>query len=286
MKEILKLLPPQSYFDLYQEIVQSKRDQDVKRALNGARAIIAARYALLENAIDNSALHTVTEEPNLRYLADELRSCYGNKPKKLKVIFDGIKNAQVNRILERCPYCGMTLPKTHDHYLPESRFPEFSAHALNLVPCCHECNSVKGNRWKNGGRRIFYHFYSDIAPQHQFLFVSLITRQGARGFGTQFSIARPASITNNDVWALVESHFDELNLLERFKDQANNEISSTFDTCVSHLEDRGASVERFLSEMSRRYRAVFGANHWRIVLWDALAQNQIFIALVELEAIT
>lgn len=42
---------------------------------------------------------------------------------------------------ERCPFCGgIGRPRNIDHFLPKSKFPQFSVLPVNLVPSCRDCN--------------------------------------------------------------------------------------------------------------------------------------------------
>ena len=44
-----------------------------------------------------------------------------------------------------CPYCGISDVKEIDHFLPKSKFPEFSLYLPNMVISCSDCNGEKDN---------------------------------------------------------------------------------------------------------------------------------------------
>jgi 5-methylcytosine-specific restriction endonuclease McrA len=44
-----------------------------------------------------------------------------------------------------CPYCGLTESKQIDHFLPKSKFPEFSLYLPNMIVICSDCNKSKDN---------------------------------------------------------------------------------------------------------------------------------------------
>lgn len=47
----------------------------------------------------------------------------------------------LNSAKEKCPFCGgIGTPRNLDHFLPKSRFPQFSVLPRNLVPSCRDCN--------------------------------------------------------------------------------------------------------------------------------------------------
>ena len=60
-----------------------------------------------------------------------------NEKKEARRIYDQILNAAH----ERCPFCGgIGTPRNLDHFLPKSKFPQFSTLPHNLVPSCRDCN--------------------------------------------------------------------------------------------------------------------------------------------------
>lgn len=99
------------------------------------------------------------EPAELKHLKS-LRLKYGRKYQKQyglskkRVWYDGevkslsIKHNIVRSLLTgsrfRCAYCTKRLvanDKPIDHFIPNSDFPEYSFHSLNLVPSCGYCNS-------------------------------------------------------------------------------------------------------------------------------------------------
>jgi 5-methylcytosine-specific restriction endonuclease McrA len=277
MKGLTAVAPP--YIDRYRLVVCGKKDAEVKARLETVDANVATRYKAFEAAVSSSSIRTLPENPALQAMADDLRSCYAIRTKNLGTILKAIKSAQPKRLLEKCPYCGITLPTTHDHYLPASKYPELAVHGLNLVPCCSSCNETKGNRWKDTQQRWFIHFYSDPIPDAQFLCVTLVPSPAADAIGARFEIRCP-STTPAHVWATIENHFTKLNLLERYSEFVNEEIASALDACVDHVCDGGHNATNFLIRTASRLDAVFGTNHWRVVLCRALAGSHVFLDMV------
>ena len=89
-------------------------------------------------------------------------------------IFQEVKRQLLKNIPEgrtgMCPFCMISEPTTFDHYFSESEYPEYIIFAPNLVPCCSQCNSIKGNRLfsENQRERKIIHFYYDNLPQMQY----------------------------------------------------------------------------------------------------------------------
>lgn len=274
-----------SYIQKHKDVVTSKADtikgspNTTKTNLLNLEQQISARYNVFENAVANNTLFNLNEDINLIRHKDDLLSCYTGRTAKVKVIFKTITDAQPQRFLKRCPYCGITLPKTYDHYLPETKFPEFSVHALNLIPCCGTCNQTKNNDWKNATHRTFLYFYTDTIPNTNYLHISLSHNIAASTISAHFSIQRPANIQNN-VWDILKSHYDKLSLITSYNEYANDEITEIFNVCVSHLRYGGNQLSNFIKDLVSTEEFLYGLNHWRVVLMKALASNNHFQTLV------
>lgn len=283
MKNLDRVLEPPQYFSWHRDIVNSKRNGPVKTALQGLSNQVALRYQELENYIGSQTIESINVDDVMQANSEELLSCYKNKTKKTNAVFKVIKSAQTNEArLSRCPYCGITTPNTHDHYLPEDRFPEFAVHPLNLVPCCSGCNSSKGNRWIIDNRRLFLHFYSDELSSEQYLFVQIVQRNGNIGVGAKFYISenKPTDVTDFQ-WQLIKSHYTRLSLIERYNEEVNSEVASIFTICKSHLSDGGQNIENFLNIQATSEESIYGINYWRVVLMRKLAQTPDFRDIVQ-----
>lgn len=271
-----------SHIAMYRALVKKKYKTKEKASLLLIDAAIADRYTEFENAIKLNIIHNLSENKKLQADEGALRSCYSISTVGLKNILEGITKAQPTRQLERCPYCGTTLPKTHDHYLPAKEFPELAVHGLNLVPCCSSCNESKGDRWISGKKRIFIHYYSDEIPSEIFLSVDLVPSPNEQTLGAIFKIIKPVSgvITN---WDLIESHFSRLKLLDRYSELVNDEIAEAVDVCVDHLSEGGVSASKFARRIGIRMGDTFGVNHWRAVLYAALSNHPVFEKMIYLK---
>lgn len=237
-------------------------------------ADIDTQYNNYENAIAANNLHTLTANHNCGTIGTELRACYNISTYTLRQLKKDIKAAQPKRQLKYCPMCGTALPTTFDHYLPTSRFPEYSVFAQNLVPCCAHCNSTKDDDWLNAqGNRQYLHAFSDDIPDVDFLTVTLHQVAGFSGVGATFALVKPHGISNTN-WALLKSHFDKLDLIERYNQLGNDEVAEIISVCKIHLDEGGVSAKSFLKARAIDERKIHGRNHWRAVLMGQMAAAQ------------
>lgn len=277
------MIPPPStvaYSKRHKDIVSSKTNtikgcvNTTKNNLLDIESQVVSRYSDFEQAITSGTLFHFPEQPSFYPYKEDLLSCYKNKTIGVKDIFKLIKATQPLRFLSLCPYCGLTMPRTHDHYLPESRFPELAVHALNLIPCCGPCNETKNNYWRNNNHRIFLHFYSDTIPQTQYINV-ILTSVDASAVGASFTMRRPDGIADH-IWEILEAHYEKLKLINQYNENANDQISNMLDVCVAHLRCGGSNLRNFINELLIPEERLYGANHWRVVLMKELATSSVF----------
>ena len=278
-----QMIPPPStvaYSQRHKDIVSSKTNT-IKGCVNATKnnllriePQVVSRYIDFEQAITQKTLFNFSEQTSFSIYTEDLLSCYKNKTKKVKEIFKLIKDTQPKRFLSLCPYCGLTIPKTHDHYLPESRFPELAVHALNLVPCCGACNETKNKYWRNDNHRIFLHFYSDIIPQTQYIKATLYSIDTS-AVGASFAMQRPDNVADY-IWEILEAHYEQLKLIEQYNENVNDEISCVHNSCVAHLRNGGTSLSGFINDLLIPEEHLFGTNHWRVVLMKKLANSNVF----------
>lgn len=273
------------YITRHRDIVDAKHNtikgevNKAKQNLLGLDSEVASRYSDFELAVQNNQLFSFAENSSLKIYKEDLLSCYNGYTKKVDEIFNLIKSVQVPGALRKCPYCGITIPKTHDHYLPETKFPELAVHALNLIPCCSNCNQTKNNNWKNSTHRTFIYFYSDKIPADRFINVQLYFSSQGNTVGAKFSIQKPSNVSDED-WNIVSSHYENLGLINNYNEIVNDEITEIFYTCLSHISNGGVNINNFIHGLVSHEEKTYGSNHWRVILMNALARSPRFKQIV------
>lgn len=272
MKTLTPLPDDPTYINRYIGIRDSKH-LDVRTSLVAAHNFVAERFEIIEAATIDRRLQALTEDPRCVPIKDALRSCYQGITKLLRDLKESIKGHQSRRLLKYCPMCGTTIHSTFDHYLPAIRFPEFSVHALNLVPCCSRCNSIKDDDWLDAdGQRKYLHFFSDEIPDVAFVVATLYEDAAFTGVGATFSLSRPQEVSDQ-IWLLISSHFRCLKLIDRYSELSNDEIAEILADCRIYAESGGADVPKFLRSRGRERAKIYGHSHWISVLMLALADH-------------
>lgn len=266
MKQLVPVTPPPNYIDIFENIRDKKHDP-ARTTLVGAQAVIRARFTQYENHFAANTLHDIPDS-TLLGIRNELRSCYGRN-KGMDGLKQAIKDAQPKGRLLWCPYCGATTPGSHDHYLPAKKFPEFAAHALNLIPACTQCNSTKDNDWLDVGARQYLHFYLDAIPVVPFLTVTIISKVIARAVGATFTVQQAGMSPGS--WALMEAHFRKLKLIELYNSYSNDLINTILRSARSYVNAGGLSAASFLDNEAQENASLYGEYGWRAVLLRAMS---------------
>lgn len=275
MKRLTALATDPAYLDRYIAI-RNRKQLRVRRPLIAAHAFVEERYEALAESVADDTLSQMAIDARSTPLQAILRACYDGSTEPLRDLKKAIVAAQPKRLMKYCPMCGTTLHSTFDHYLPAVKFPEFAVHPLNLVPCCSKCNSTKDDDWLSAtGGRQYLHAYSDELPNRQFVTVDLHEQHGLAGVGATFSLVKPHGV-GAGMWQLVNSHFDRLHLIDRYDEQGSNEIAEILAVCRTYMETGGTSPRVFLAGLASDCRLVYGRNHWRAVLMEALSTHANF----------
>lgn len=177
----------------------------------------------------------------------------------------------------RCPFCGISQSATLDHYLPKEDYPAFSVYSLNLVPCCGHCNTLKQRLAvdESANVRKFLHPYFDPMPGVRFLRLAITISPAA--IVLTYNVERPAGLPKQ-VYLQIQSHFRLLGLADRYRLMSLDELRGRYRALLQvygPTED-AERVKRLLANESESLAAVYGANHWRVVLYVALSEHDLF----------
>ena len=238
-----------------------------------------ARYAVLEAAYSAAGISGVAAQVWTQVAKDDLLHCYDSTAKALEELKKLITERQADGIRDFCPYCGIGAPRQFDHYLPKARFPEFSVHSYNLVPCCGSCNGLKGEIWLQGnGARAFINFYIDSLPTAPMLEpdVQWSVKKGKRVPVVSFGLVRPVGFSAAK-FALIESHFEKLELLARYKDQAHTEFLALRDAALAREAKAVVVLRKFLKNYLEHREETLGPLNWRISLYRELMAHRPFL---------
>ena len=151
-------------------------------------------------------------------------------------------------------------------------------HAYNLVPCCGTCNGIKSETWLNGAARIFINFYIDSLPTSPMVkpTVTWLTKGKLMIPAVSYDLVRPAGFRKSK-FILIESHFEKLDLLNRYKDDTHTEFLALRDSALGRGATTVQTLRGFLADSVAQRENTLGPLSWKNALHRQLALHTPFL---------
>lgn len=222
---------------------------------------------LFEYTALNVVTHTDPKVVNdLTY--SDMRKLYSEyfrkKEKPARKIYDAIKTQN-----EKCPLCGeIGFTKSIDHYLPQSKFSQFSVLLHNLIPACRDCN--EGEKLESYALRAedqLIHPYLDNRRffNEQWVFATY----DPKTISVLYYVDPPSNWSEIDK-KRVFHHFDKLDLAYRYRLKAAELLSITLGQIQSMRNDGSPSDAIEHKLISHGIKQPSFINHWMRVMFQAL----------------
>jgi len=270
-------------FELYQGAVERKNEGPDKDVLLRIEEKVCNSYETYQAAFNGGCVHLLDKDdsyaPNERQL---LKGLYGSKAKVIKDIRKWIDENNKRTYLRKCPYCTLSRANTTEHVLPKDDYPEYAINALNLLPCCSDCNSIKGEQVRDeDGKPVIINFYYHKLPNVQYLFVRLFEdRNGYVDF--KYYLDNSNHEVEVSMFRLIQNHFTTLGLLEKFEEGAISNYTEIENELKNSTSKYG--VEKCLKDLRKNAledAKEYGTNHWKVVLKLALAESDWYAGYLE-----
>ena len=264
--------------DFHDLVVSNKHhhptDPGYKTRIRTLRSISEPRFREYDSKFNNDKLEELEEEEYTNKQKADLKSLYDFDVQPFPVLYKELSKDEKGRKNPYCPLCDMEGVSSFDHILPQSKFPEFSDHPLNLIRSCQKCNGKKSSNWLEGAKRRYVNLYIDDIPNKQFLFVKIEIDEEEQSLIVDFSVENRYGI-ESELYRKIENHFVDLEICSRYEEGCSEVISSLQDDVVNNL-DIGASRDDIKSSILNkcsREQARYGVNYWRAILKQACAEN-------------
>lgn len=210
-------------------------------------------YLVYDRAFSTNTLHTITKCNTFTDNEEsDLLKLYKYSSKPFTLLKNDIVSRPNNYEDHTCQYCTINSVNTLDHIIPKDDYPEFAIHPKNLVPACSQCNSHKSERWITNGVFECLNPYLHRLPSVQFLFARVIY------INFTFEVSFYLDNSNNQLppylFNVVENHFRNLHLLDRYK-EASSKIISEFDNSI-----KGSLTTQNLNDALSSARATIALN--------------------------
>ncbi len=194
----------------------------------------------------------------------------------LKRIREQILGKAINA---RCPYCELGETSTLDHYLPKEKNPQFAVFTKNLIPCCGQCNTLKGTKLikeDTGEREFFYPYFKELPPG-VYLKVNIETKIPESALVIKFNIKKGVGM-NLRIYNRLLSQFGLLKLSDRYSRMSLCELKEKHHSLrrIYGLHSRAEDVARELKRLAKETTDCHGINHYLSVLYGSLSDDAVF----------
>ena len=202
----------------------------------------------------------------------ELISLYSNgivRRKEGRVLYNAVMS---NTLQGRCPYCGIGVASTIDHYLPKSRYPYLSITPDNLVPACKDCQDNKGAYLPLNYDGQLLHPYYDDKTNVVWLKAEVVCQRPA---AFKYSVDN-SSLQLGEDRRRICNHFDMFKLAVLFSVNAADELASN-DFRFRRAFERGG-VNSLKEQISDAYESARQVNlaSWRAAMYRAALESDWF----------
>ncbi len=194
-----------------------------------------------------------------------------NSKKPARAIYDRILVSSNGK----CPYCGgIGHTSTLDHYLPKANYPQFSVLPINLLPCCKDCNTGKGNLVATAVEDQSLHPYFEQNHFFNEIWVSANVIHGDP-IGFEYFVSPPAH------WSLIDkrrvvAHFNDFDLSRRFSLEAGVGVGEPKRLRRGYFKNFSPEVfQQILCDGAEN--SDFLLNGWNRTMYRALSNDDWFL---------
>lgn len=253
---------------VYSKCLNSIQDETRRKMFRRAKHYITNKSEDYDTKGSSCALYTIPVHDNVQgIVTEDMKKLYEQQMvvnKKGRKIYDGL---MLLAPLSRCPFCGIGIVTTLDHYLPKAKFPTFSVLPYNLVPSCKDCNTGKLTSYATIKEKQTLHPYYDSFMDEQWLFAKV---KQTSPVSIKFFVDAPNEWSPVDK-SRVEAHFIEYNLGKRFSVEASNALANLKEEFTLFSLEQEAIKEELNKKSTifqRRY-----LNSWESALYQTLAES-------------
>ncbi len=172
----------------------------------------------------------------------------------------------------RCPLCGVRLATTLDHNLPKSKYALLSVSALNLIPCCSDCNKGKQADFPRTSHDETIHPYYDDLENLKWLTCSVIT---VKPLVIEYYVSVDPGV-DTLLRDRIINHFDSFKLNELYRAHGLEEFSNRRIEFRNLFIKGGPDLLRGHLEEGYLSRLATNLNSWQSAFYEAILNDNDF----------
>ena len=260
---------------IYNRALQKKHDDDLKARLAPIFGLITTAYKLYDDRFQTNRLESIPQQAHFLPYLNDLKSLYSYKNATIRFVKKTIDDLQTFPLGNTCQNCTINAVNSMDHVLGQAGFPQYAVHPANLFPSCTECNGYKSDSFTRHGLRRFLNLYSDILPNIQYLFVNIAV-DASGDLDYNFVVENRNGLGGN-LFALIDNHFRELNLISRMKSASIKPFSELRSSIRARLKDlTWEKISEQVQTETQENMQNLGTNHFQYVLQRAMMAHPLF----------
>lgn len=277
MHSLLK--PNINFRELFHQCIGKKKTALQNKFSNKVELLNSASKNYESKAIDRKLYQIIplTSHDLEPVTSKDLNGLYSKQLSKkgteARLVYDEILAGAIKYL---CCFCSYGEPTELDHFLPKSRYPEFSILPINLVPICHYCNRLKLNKTPTS-TEYYIHPYFEEYSKLQWLVADLKFNNDVP-FIT-FQIKKDLEEEAPEIFARINYQFHQLNLNHRYSLSANTEIGEMLYRLNQLHESGGSKMVRDYLQEEAHLLSNNNQNSWKCALYHCLCKNHQFCNL-------
>nr|MBL0691945.1 hypothetical protein [SAR324 cluster bacterium] len=169
-------------------------------------------------------------------------------------------------------FCSYAEATEIDHFLPKSKFSEFSIAPINLVPVCNRCNNEKKAYSSQRDEEFFIHPYYETCTE------DLLWLEASVEFKSNYPIVSYfiRDAISSPLKERLKFQFDKLKLGERYRLQTGREFSGRKYRWTKAKDDGGEVAVK--ADLQEEYDSEKdnNKNSWKSALYEALLLSEQF----------
>lgn len=170
--------------------------------------------------------------------------------------------------INRCPFCGISVPDELDHHLPRSIYKAVSVYSSNLIPLCHKCNNKKRTVTGENIEQRFTHVYFDDFPDSPLLIADVTFKNGS--LSCKFKINQKG--ISNLRYKQLNFQIERIDLNKRLRREWNDYLTSfAVSLEIVYGDSNFKAVQSLFLKQSETNKKDFGINDWRTALTYSLS---------------
>lgn len=257
--------------DVFSTCIENYRNAALKTRLRSIIPVLVDEASRFEACALTAQTHTIPTADNVGGVVskDEMRKVYESKfvGGPGRPYYDKYMSLPKNG---KCPFCGIGIVTTLDHYLPKYKYPALAVTPKNMIPACRDCNLGEKRTFspQNAEEEPLHPYFDDV---EQDVWLSVKFDMKGKELLPTYFVRKPAAWSDL-LFRRVKNHMNLYNLYASYAVHAVEEITGRSGIWQVFLSKCGGDslAASFHEEAASREHAFL--NSWQSALYRSLEE--------------